>query len=181
VIDNYLVERNPERRIEPPRFVFLLVAIDIPFPAAFGQTFQNSIFTTVIATFALVEDTHDIEARLDACLVATIKTSVEDTAEDWRIAISGESIIHVGHRRHFFRTWHDLVRIGFEELSGCQSLFPAERRTKRYHDEFASMEHPDREYPPQIPTELFVLGFHLIEKAVIVFTDVQVNLCQASL
>lgn len=148
MIHRYLVERDPKCRIKPPRFVFLFVAIDIPFSAAFGQTLEDSIFTTMIATFTLVEDTHNIESRLDARLVATIETSVEDTAKDWRISISRESIVHVGHRRHFFRTWHDLVRIGFEELFGCQPLIQAEPRTIQYHDEFACMEYSDRKYPP---------------------------------
>lgn len=90
MIHGYLEERDPKRRIQPPSFVFLLVAVDLPLPLTFRQTFKNSVLTTMVATFTFVKDTYDIETRLDAGLVASIVTSVEYTAKDWRMSISIE-------------------------------------------------------------------------------------------
>lgn len=117
MVDDNLVERDGKCRVKPPRFVFLLIRIDVPFPKTFGQTLQNSVFATVIAAFAFVEETHDIQSRPDACFVAAIEAGIEDTTKYRRIWTSIEPVISIGNRRHSSRTWHDLFWIRFVKLS----------------------------------------------------------------
>jgi len=61
MIHGYLVESDSERRMEAPRLFLFLVAIDLPFSLTFRQTLKYSVSTAVIAPFAFVEDTHNVE------------------------------------------------------------------------------------------------------------------------
>ena len=95
MIDENFAKRNPKRRVEAPRLVFFLIPINFPLLQAFGQTLENSVFSTVITAQTFVEKGENVDLGLDACFLAAIVAVFKGCGHDWRVATSLKLVIRI--------------------------------------------------------------------------------------